>query len=122
MPPGLPGFRFPPNRSSPKRSRGARSASGSAAQFVWLDYRAGQPVACDSRHMRRIVETSVGWVELDARKVKVGGLSVTITVFDDENWETGCHTWGEDWEEGKTLADAFAETVGLPRDESGSAR
>ena len=68
--------------------------------------------------MKRIARTSIGWVGLDARQVKIGGLSVTINVFDDEGWEASSHTWGEDWEEGVTLGDAIAQTAGLPLEEA----
>jgi hypothetical protein len=48
--------------------------------------------------MKRLIETSVGPVELDVSKVKIGGLSVTMSVFGDDGWESASHTWGENWD------------------------
>ena len=68
--------------------------------------------------MRRLIETSVGRVALDARNVAIGGVSVTISAFNDDGWELASHTWGERWNESQTLAQALADTTGLPPDEA----
>jgi hypothetical protein len=73
---------------------------------------------CDSRDMKRLVETSGGRIELDLTELRIGGLNVRVSVFGDDGWDAGRHAWSEQYSENETLSDVIEKAVGLPRDEA----
>jgi hypothetical protein len=68
--------------------------------------------------VRRLVETSEGWVELDASRIAVSGLCVTVTAFaDDLGWESTQKVWNQRYSE-EPFAEVIAEVRGVPADEA----
>ncbi len=68
--------------------------------------------------MRRLVETTAGRLELEVHKPKVGGLSVGVTLFASDGWESAHDVWGENFAEGQTLAQAIEKTAGLSQEDA----
>jgi hypothetical protein len=71
----------------------------------------------DRRRMKRLVETSVGQVELDLTKLKIGGLNARVSIFGNDGWDIGQHGWSEQYSQNEALADVL-EKAGLPEDEA----
>jgi hypothetical protein len=63
--------------------------------------------------VRRLVQTSKGWVELDATRVQVSGLTVIVTAFEDESgWQLESKAWNQRYGN-ETLAEAIVEVRGV---------
>ena len=69
--------------------------------------------------MRRLVQTSAGWMALDLMWMtrSAGGLNVTVALFGVDGWQSAMGRWSERNDEGESLADVI-EALPLPRTEA----
>jgi hypothetical protein len=72
--------------------------------------------------MRRLVETSQGWLELDATRIQVSGLEVVVTAFEAENgWQLESKAWNQRYSD-ETFAQTIMDVRGVDATEAGRIR